>query len=205
MTALQKTTLLTEAEYLAAERAALHVKSEFVDGEMYAMAGASLAHTRLVTNLVIALGTRLRKKKCEVLAQDLRLRTDAGRHHCYPDILVVCNKPQLTDEHQDTLINPTVIIEVLSPSTERWDRTGKFRRYQTVESLQEYLLVSQESALIERYRRAGSFWQYSSVEGLDAAFALESAEVQIPLSEVYEDLQFLPAIEPEMPIPRVPR
>jgi len=143
---------LTEEEYLKFERAA-EFKHEYYDGQIYAMSGASFVHIGIVSNLVRALGNRLDGSSCRVLSTDLRVRAARAKSFMYPDVVVVCGPPQLADSHQDTPLNPTLVIEVLSPSTEKHDRGFKFDRYRQIEALQEYALVSQIDARIEVYRR----------------------------------------------------
>src|SRR5437868_6630843 len=129
---------LTEEQYLAMERAA-EFKSEFLDGVMYAMSGGSLQHSALQRNIISQLDAKLQGSQCQVYTSDLRVRV-SGRMYAYPDISVVCGKPVLADSQKDVLLNPIVIIEVLSPSTEHYDRGVKFHLYRTIESLQEYIL-----------------------------------------------------------------
>jgi Uma2 family endonuclease len=145
-------TFLTEEQYLEIERKA-ELKSEYFRGEMFAMSGASLTHARLVANIVFALGLQLRSSPCNVLSNDLRVRVGETGLYTYPDLVGFCGKPILLDGHQDTLLNPTLLVEVLSPSTEKYDRGRKFEHYQAIDSLKEYLLVSSERVRAELYTR----------------------------------------------------
>jgi Uma2 family endonuclease len=175
----------TAEEYLALERAAPN-KSEFVDGEIYAMTGASRAHNLISVNLARDLSAQLKGRPCETYVNDMRVKAAKARGYHYPDVAVVCGQPELEDREADTLLNPTVLIEVLSPSTEAYDRGGKFANYRKISSLREYLLVAQDSPRIEHYRRQGEFWILTEAEGLDSSLALEAIGCVLSLREVYE-------------------
>ncbi|MGQ0701190.1 MAG: Uma2 family endonuclease [Panacagrimonas sp.] len=198
MTAVCKPSL-TETEYLAIERASIDRKCEFVNGEMFAMSGASFPHNVLTRNLIVALQTRLRGGPCQALSQDLRTRVNPTRMYTYPDVLIVCGTPQFIDGEHDTLINPTVIFEVLSPSTESWDRGGKFQHYQAIESLSEYVLVSQTAKRVELFRRQAPQWTYIRVEGAGENLSLQSVDLTIPLAEIFDGLNFDGVAEPAPP------
>jgi Uma2 family endonuclease len=186
---------LTEAEYLSIERAA-EFKSEFYDGEMFAMAGASFAHNRVKDNLHGELYGALKSGAFVALTSDMRVKSRKARSYTYPDIVVVCDKPEFEDGELDVLLNPVVVIEVLSPSTEDFDRGGKRRRYQQIESLQEYVLVAQDRADIEHYaRQANGKWEQTIITGLDADLALASIPARIPLAAIYAGVAF-----PEPPL-----
>lgn len=144
----------TAAEYLAFERQAVE-KHELHDGELYAMSGASRAHNRITVNLVSLLWNATRHGPCQPYAADLKLRVPATDDYCYPDCIVVCGPQQFEEVEQDVLLNPTVICEVLSPSTERYDRGEKFARYRTIATLADYLLLSQHKAAVEHFARQG--------------------------------------------------
>jgi Uma2 family endonuclease len=185
-------TKLTEEQYLALDRAA-ESRSEFVAGEMFAMSGTSMQHGRLQRNLITALTVRLGVGPCEAFGSDFRVRV-SGRMYTYPDVLVVCGEPALADEHQDVLLNPAVIFEVLSPSTETYDRGLKFQHYRTIESLREYILVEQNQARIEQYiRKTDNTWTLRDYLSLDVELKLDSIGVSIPLRTVYERVE-LPAV-----------
>jgi Uma2 family endonuclease len=145
-------TLLTENEYLAIERRA-ESRSEFYNGEMFALAAASRRHNMEVTNLVIALGTQLRYRPCNVYSNDMRVRVANTGLFTYPDVVVTCGEEEFADDEQDTLLNPLVNFEVLSDSTEAYDRGKTFEHYQSIESLSTYVLVAQDAPRIERYVR----------------------------------------------------
>ncbi|MGH7460578.1 MAG: Uma2 family endonuclease [Longimicrobiales bacterium] len=177
--------LITPAEYLDAERRA-ETKSEYFAGQVFAMAGASMEHNLIVANLVAGLHGQLKGRPCSVLPSDMRVHVPTGLY-TYPDVTVVCGKPQLEDEHLDTLLNPTVLIEVLSDSTERYDRGRKAEHYRQVESLQEYLLIAQHEARIERYRRQGEReWVLTEAIGLEESVTLASVDCVLDLHDVYD-------------------
>lgn len=143
---------LTPEAYLAWERQQLD-KHEYFGGEVFAMAGASREHNLIVGNVVGELRNLLRKHTCEVYPSDLRVHVPLTGLYTYPDASVVCGRPELTDEAGDTLLNPSVLVEVLSPSSEAYDRGKKFEQYRSIASLRDYLLVSSESAHVEHYAR----------------------------------------------------
>ena len=195
MTAVPKTKL-TVAEYLAIERRA-EFKCEFYDGEMFAMAGASFAHNRVTENLSGELYGRLKGGPCQAFSSDLRVRIERTGLYCYPDLVVVCGEPQMAEEDKDTLVNPRVVFEVLSPSTERYDRTTKYRHYQLLPSVQEYVLVAQDEPLCERYvRQPDGVWTPTQYVGLDAKLELTSVPVAVPLNDIYAGVTFPPRARP---------
>lgn len=175
---------MTEEEYLVFERAS-ETKHEFYRGEIYAMAGASLDHVQIVTNTVVAASRQLRPP-CRVFSTDLRVKVPAADLFTYPDIVILCGRPQLSPDQSDTLLNPAIIIEVLSPSTEAYDRGKKFRHYRTLDSLQEYVLVAQDTPLAEHcIRQENDVWRFAAASGLDASLHLPSVDCTLTLSEVY--------------------
>ena len=140
---------ITAADYLALERQA-ETKSEYLNGRIYAMSGASRSHNRITFNLARRIGNQLGGRRCEGYVNDMRVKVSPTGLYTYPDVVVVCGKEQFEDTHLDTLLNPTLIIEVLSDSTEAYDRGRKFLHYQLLDSLIDYLLVSQDAPRIER-------------------------------------------------------
>ncbi len=172
-------------EYLSLERSAT-IKSEFHDGQIFAMTGASRAHNLITINIARELSQQLKSRPCEAYVNDMRVKAAKARSYHYPDIAVVCGTPEFEDAHVDTLLNPTLLIEVLSPSTEAYDRGGKFAHYRKIESLREYLLVMQDQPSIERYLRQGEVWVLSEALGLEASVLLESIDCQLSLLEVYD-------------------
>lgn len=182
--------LLTEAEYLAIERSA-RTKSDFYAGEMYAMAGAKRKHNLIVSNLIRVLGNQLQSKPCEIYPADMRVKVDQTGLYTYPDVVVVCGEPEFLDEHEDTLLNPTLLIEVLSESTYQYDRRLKSQHYQKLRSLREYLLIEQEVPLVERYERSrGGKWLLSSTNKLTATVPLKAIRCRLELSEIYARIKF---------------
>lgn len=196
-TSAQKVRYYTPEEYLAIDRAS-ELKHEYIGGEILAMSGASLNHNFVVANLIRLLGNHLLGKGCAVLPSDLRVHIANSNSYFYPDVIVVCGKPQLTDAKQDTLTNPTLIIEVLSPSTERYDRGAKFTRYQQIPTLKEYVLVSQEHATIEVFtHQKGNMWLYAVYTGMEAEITLSSVNGSLAASEIYLNVEFPPPAEEE--------
>lgn len=181
--------LVTAAQYLEAERKAKD-KHEFVDGLVVAMAGASPAHNEIVSAMSGELYPLLKSKGCRSYGSDMRVSSGLGDFFTYPDLTIVCGEPSFDPSAQDTLINPIAIVEVLSPSTEAWDRGEKFARYREIALLQEYVLVSQSQPLAERYVRQGENWVLSVFRGLDATLRLESVDVSVELSAMYALVKF---------------
>ena len=179
-------TFLTEEEYLAIERLA-EFRSEFYNGEMFALAGASRRHNRIVTNLVTALDNQLRDRPCNVYSSDMRVRVTSTGLFTYPDVVVTCGEEDFADDEQDTLLNPLVIFEVLSDSTEAYDRGKKFEHYQNIDSLSTYVLVAQEAPRIERYVRqeGGRAWVYTETHEADALVGIEAIGCELGLEDVY--------------------
>lgn len=190
MSAVPKPRKLTVEEYFALDEAAER-KSEFYDGEMFLMAGASREHNILSRNLTGELFARLKGSPCQVFVSDLRVKVTHTGLYTYPDLLIVCGTPEYAAENRNTLTNPKIVIEVLSDSTERYDRTTKFRHYKQLPSVQEYVLVSQDEPLIERFHRQDDgTWAQAEFVGLEAELALVTVPVRIPLAEVYEGVEF---------------
>ena len=191
---------LTEAEYLAIERAA-EFKSEFFNGEMFpmqgpggplGMAGASYAHNRIKENLSIAMGLALRGSPCQTLSSDMKVKVKPTGLYTYPDILIVCGQPEFPDpQSTDILLNPAVIVEVLSPGTEKYDRGVKFHQYQRLATLKEYVLVSQDEAVCERFvRQSDDSWLLTTYTGLSSTLAFATVEASVPLAEIYTGITF---------------
>ena len=180
--------MLTEEQYLAVERAA-EFKSEFLDGVMYATSGGSPRHSSLAVNVVAQRHATLRGSQCKPFNSDLRVRV-SPRMYAYPDVSVVCGKLQLADE-KDVLLNPIVIFEVLSPSTEQYDRGVKFQLYRTIPSLREYILVDQNRVQVEQYvYQDASTWILRDHQGLDAELKLDSIGASLPLRLIYDGVDF---------------
>lgn len=185
MSAVIKQTHYTPEDYLNLERCAPY-KSEFHEGQIYAMTGASREHNLITVNIASELSVQLKKRPCEVYVNNMRVKAAEARGYHYPDIAVVCGTPQFEDAYLDTLLNPILLIEVLSPSTEAYDRGGKLAHYRKIETLREYLLVTQDMPSIERYVRQGDSWVLTETEGLDATVTLECINCVLSLREVYD-------------------
>ena len=197
----------TIEEYLAFERES-EERHEYLDGQIYAMAGESTQHADISVNVVRELSLQLKGTPCRVWTKDTKVLPAVKSYKSakglfsYPDLVVVCGEPQFLDEHQDVLLNPTVIIEVLSPSTESFDRGEKFRRYRThIASLTDYVQVSQALPLIEHFRRqSNDEWVLSTVSDMDGSLHLASINCTLQLSEVYDRVSF-PEETPETSSP----
>jgi Uma2 family endonuclease len=181
---------ITPQEYLALERKA-EIKSEYLDGEMFAMSGATREHTKIAANITVELGNQLMDRPCEVYPLDMRTKVSPTGLYTYPGIVVVCSEPQFEDAHSDTLINPDLIIEILSDSTESYDRGKKFAHYRTIDSLREYVLVSQTECRIERFsRQDDGNWLYSESTDPNGSMELTSVACRLSLSRVYHKVNF---------------
>jgi Uma2 family endonuclease len=184
---------LTESNYLENERAA-DFKSEFFEGEMFAMAGGTPMHSLIATNLAGEFRARLKGRPCVPFNSDLRLKVEATGLFTYPDLSVVCGPLRFADPAQDTIVNPTVLVEALSDSTEGYDRGKKFEHYRQIPTLREYLLVSQNEPRIEAFSRMEkSLWQLREAAGLAATLEVPSLEIVLSLAEVYANVTFPPA------------
>lgn len=178
-------------EYLAIERSA-STKSEFYDGEMFAMAGGTALHSLIGTNVAGEFRNKLRGKHCVPYNADLRIQVQATGLFTYPDLSVICGPLQFADA-DDTVTNPSVLVEVLSPSTEAYDRGQKFLQYRQIPSLREYLLVSQHEPLLELFvRQDNNLWSLREAAGLDARLEIPSLEITVSLAEIYANVDFLP-------------
>jgi Uma2 family endonuclease len=181
---------LTPEQYLEIERAAV-LRSEYYDGRMYAMAGGTQTHQRLKDRLAFALNKRLENGPCEAGTSDLRVSVSYNGLYTYPDVFVLCGESKLLDGHKDTLLNPVLIAEILSTSTERYDRIFKFSQYRQIETLQEYVIVAQNEARVEVQRRQpDGTWSLREFVGLDAVCQFASIECEVPLSELYANIAF---------------
>ena len=179
----------TPQEYLALERKS-ETRNEYYNGEIVAMAGASREHNLTVANLLRDIGNQLEDRPCESYPSDMRVFIEATGLYTYPDVSVVCGEPRFQDREVDTLLNPTVIVEVLSPSTEAYDRGDKFRHYRRIDSLREFVLISQDRMMVERYTRQGKDWVLSEMTDPDQVLKLESIGCQIPLDRIYAKIKF---------------
>ncbi len=176
---------LTTEQYLSQERQS-DTKSEYFDGEIFAMSGASREHNQISANLVRVLGNQLLDKPCSVYSSDMKVWIDKARKYTYPDLVIACQTKRFEDEHRDVLLNPVVILEILFDSTEAYDRGRKFLHDQLLDSLIDYLLVSQDVPRIERFtRQENNAWLYAEFHGLDAVVEIESIGCGLRLGDVY--------------------
>jgi Uma2 family endonuclease len=181
----ERSPYITSQEYLAIERAAEH-RSEYFEGQMFAMSGAKRPHNLVTTCLIHSLEEQLRDGPCEVYPADMRVKVRSTGLYTYPDVVVACGELEFEDEEEDTLFNPTVVFEVLSRSTEGYDRGAKFAHYRMLDSLQEYVLVAQDRCAVERFvRQASDVWAFTPLTDPDQTLELTSIGCAIPLREIY--------------------
>ena len=187
---------LTPEQYLEIERAA-EFKSEYYRGEMFAMSGARVAHIQIVANAMRELGNQLGEGPCEPLSNDMRVCVKPVDLYTYPDIVVVCGELKFLDDTLDTLLNPTLIIEVLSESTEAYDRDKKFELYGALESLAEYVMISCLRVRVERYtRQPDGSWNYNSKTNLEDTIDLKSVGCHLRLADLYKRVAFAQPASP---------
>lgn len=187
----------TPEEYLALEESAAY-KSEYFRGEIFAMAGGSSNHNLISVNISTALNVVLEQSPCRVYASDMRLLVEANGLYTYPDVMVVCGKPQLVKGRNDTVINPLLIVEVLSPSTRDYDRVRKFGLYREIESLRAYMLVDSEQVHVTYLERAArrSRWTIEMMDGLETMVKLGPLSCEIALQRMYSKVEFEPVVMP---------
>lgn len=191
---------LAPEEYLAAERQAA-TRSEYFGGQIYAMAGASREHVAIAANLTYLFVGQFKGRPCSTFTSDMRLKVSETGLYTYPDVMALCGEPVFEDNEADTLTNPAVIIEVLSDSTERYDRGDKFAHYRRLASLHDYVLVSQHRPRLEHYTRQGEDWVLREIDGLSGVLRLPEIGCELPLADIYDKLTFavtamLPADHP---------
>jgi Uma2 family endonuclease len=183
-------TWITPEEYLELERKA-EIKSEYLDGEMFAMSGVTLEHSTIVVNLITELNNQFVDRPCQVLGPDLRVKVSTTGLYTYPDLVAFCGEPKFEDRRFDTLLNPQLIIEVLSHSTEAYDRGKKFAPYRTITSVREYVLVSQTECRIERFgRRDDGNWDYTECTDPNGSIEFTSVACRVFLQRVYRNVDF---------------
>ena len=183
--ATDPTQRLTIPEYLAFERQS-EMRHEYLDGEVFAMTGASRAHNLIAGNVFGEIRTQLKRRPCEVYHESMRVRTPAGLF-TYPDVVVVCGEPGFDDDHFDTLLNPVLVVEVLSPSTANYDRGMKAAEYRTIPSLREYVLVAQNRVHVEHWQRHGADeWLLKDFREPEQTLELPSIDCRLLLADVYE-------------------
>lgn len=190
---------ITPDQYLEIERKA-ESKSEYISGQMFARQGASRIHANIVTNIVIGIHTRLLGRKCKAVTNDLRVQIDPAGPYFYPDIVVYCDDAIWIDKYADTLTNPHIVFEVLSPSTEQYDRGEKFFHYRRVAQLTDIVFVAQSRVCIEHYHREGESWRLTDIVDLKGMLKFTSLGIELPVNEIYSDIEFPPVLvvkEPE--------
>lgn len=187
-------TILSPEEYISFERKfvpdAETVRHEYVKGKIISMSGASFFHNRIRSNINLDLGNSLEGSGCVVLSNEMRVSSPTTASYFYPDILVLCDEPEFEDDVFDTLLNPIVIIEILSPSTEAFDRGEKFSHYRQIESLQEYIIISQDRVNVERYLRKPNEWGYTSFQDLNQQVPITSIACELSLEDIYKGVTF---------------
>ncbi|MFL5801299.1 MAG: Uma2 family endonuclease [Roseiflexaceae bacterium] len=180
----------TVEHYLQFERSD-HIKHEYFDGQIFALAGSSENHNLISAHILGILYTQVRKRPCKVYPSDMRVKIAKTMLYTYPDISIVCGTSVFDDAESDTLLNPTVIFEILSPSTEKYDRGKKFEHYRAIATLQEYILVSQNSHLIEQYtRQTDNTWLLTVHDAIESRVDLQSVNCMLLLADIYEDIIF---------------
>jgi Uma2 family endonuclease len=181
---------LTPEQYLEIDRVS-QFRNEFYSGRMYAMSGGSHRHALIIGNISGELRQALKKRPCRVTPSDLRVRVDPAGLYTYPDVVVVCGEPSYADDHIDTLLNPVFVAEVLSPSTEAYDRGFKSAQYRRVESLQEFVVIAQAEARVEVFRRQpGGQWLFAEFVGLDSVCRFDSLDISVSMADIYDKVAF---------------
>jgi Uma2 family endonuclease len=187
--------IISPEDYLEADRAS-EFRNEYYNGRMYAMAGGTPVHGLIIGNMTALLWNAVRGRGCLLFPTEVRVRVSHQGLYTFPDIMLVCGELKYADDKNDTIVNPTLLVEVLSPSTETHDRVFKFREYGKLESLQEYVLVEQKQPRVERFQRhAKGHWSLSEYEGLEAEAHFESVGARIRLADIYENVSFPPSQE----------
>jgi Uma2 family endonuclease len=180
----------TLEEYLVLERLA-EGKSEYLEGQIVPMTDHGPEHTAITANITISVGGQLRDTLCHTVASEIKIRTAPTELYAYPDLIVFCGEPRFHDHHRDILVNPTVLFEVYSPSTEAYDRGRKFACYQHIESLTDYVLIAQEEPRIEHFfRQTENTWLLTIATGREAEIPLDSIDAVLHLSDVYDRVSF---------------
>lgn len=184
--------MYTEQEYLELERAAEY-KSEYYRGEIFAMSGASRYHNRITENLSIEIGVFLKGKPCQSFSRDMRVHIPENTLYTYPDLLIVCSKPEFRDKEFDTLLNPSVVIEVLSPSTEGYDQGKKFHLYRSLRTLVEYVVIDSQELRAAVYRKGNNgMWTLASeADDLEGSFEIGHIGLTLKMADVYAQIEDL--------------
>ncbi|MCI5151332.1 MAG: Uma2 family endonuclease [Candidatus Electrothrix sp. MAN1_4] len=189
---VQRQSWMSPEEYLNIERRSTH-RSEYVDGEMFAMAGATRQHNRISSNLVSEINQHIKSGDCNIYSSDLRVHVPSTGYFTYPDIVITCGKEEWTDTHNDVLVNPLVIIEILSDSTASIDRGKKFEQYRELASFVEYLLIEQRTPHIEQYiLYDAQEWRYRTIRGIDEQIIIQAIDCTLLLCDIYHKVDVLP-------------
>ncbi|QHT69702.1 Uma2 family endonuclease [Rhodocytophaga rosea] len=180
----------TKEEYFALEETS-EDKFEFENGEVFAMSGGTANHSLITGNIITALNIALGNKNCRVFSSDMKTAIDAAESYVYPDAQVICGKVEYAEGRNDIVTNPLLVVEVLSDSTERYDRGKKFKKYQTLSSFKEYVLISQAEPLVETFvRQDENHWLYTFTEGMDSVVQFPSIGVAIAIADIYRKVEF---------------
>jgi Uma2 family endonuclease len=197
MSALPKISHYTPQEYLRLEREADY-KSEYFQGEIFAMAGASFNHNIVNENCSVLIGSFLRKKPCQSFSRDMKLHIPVNTLYTYPDLMIVCGDKKFVDGEKDVIMNPVIIIEILSPSTEAYDRGSKFALYRSIPSLREYVMISSTSISAEVMRKEsdlGLWFLASEANTLEGSILIKNIDLELSLSDIYEETEGIINIE----------
>lgn len=190
MVAVVKPPYISPQEYLERERTAQQ-KSEYFAGTIYAMSGASVAHNTISANLIGDLWSQFKGKPCRVFVSDMKVRVGTTGLYAYPDAVALCGEAHFDDRHRDVLLNPALVFEVLSPSTEAYDRGVKFNHYQHLDSLTDYILISQDRIRLERYQRqADGSWRYTCHEDSEEVVRFAAMDCELHLADIYDKVEF---------------
>jgi Uma2 family endonuclease len=180
----------TVEEYLSLEEKSLE-KNEYYKGEIFAMAGASIQHNQIASNTHIAIGNHLQNRKCQIFQSDLKINVAKNSLISYPDLSIVCGAIETLQNHKDIVTNPSVLIEILSPTTQDYDRGGKFKLYRDIATLQEYILISSTENLVEKYTRQPNVtWLLEEFKTVDAIMAISTIDMQLPLHDIFREVVF---------------
>ena len=183
---------ISPEEYLAIERRATY-RSEYLNGEMFAMAGATRQHNRISSNVVSEINQHIKSRDCNVYSSDFRVHVPSTGYFTYPDIVITCGKEEFTDAHNDILVNPLVVMEILSDSTASIDRGRKFEQYRELASFAEYLLIDQRTPHIDQYILHDSQeWRYRDIRGIDEQVTIQAIDCTLLLRDIYHKVEFLP-------------
>ncbi|NDP27784.1 MAG: Uma2 family endonuclease [Flavobacterium sp.] len=182
---------ISETDYLETERLALE-KHEYFNGEVFAMSRANISHNQIFSNSIFSIGTQLKGKKCQPFGSDLRVHVPKNTLFTYPDISIVCGEIETTDDKFDTITNPSVLIEILSPSTRNYDKGEKFTLYREIASLQEYILIDSERIMVEKFiRNSDNSWQLTEYRSIEQSFSIATVGIEMQLVDIYEGVKIV--------------